>query len=167
MLTWSRATGLQAMGGYLLARTSRENVGPASTLRERHAERNAAGMGPSLHPLPKTCLPLKTARAAASILCSAATASERRTAMRQMVIAVMTAAMVAAAGGKALAQAPPAGGPPSRMAAALGLTDEQKAVWQQAFATMRATTAPLHAQARAIRGEIEALFAAGNPDPAL
>src|SRR5262245_47754843 len=86
--------------------------------------------------------------------------------MRQVAIEVMTAAMVAAAGGKGMAQAPPPGGPPQRMAAALGLTDEQKAVWQQAFATMRATAAPLHAQAKAIRADIKALFDAGNPDPA-
>jgi len=85
-----------------------------------------------------------------------------------MWITLMTAAVVATAGGKAIAQGPPPGGaPPHRMAAALGLTDQQKAVWQQAFSTMRATAEPLHAQAQAIRGEIEALFAQGNPDPAL
>ena len=56
---------------------------------------------------------------------------------------------------------------PQRMAAALGLTDQQKAVWASAFSTMRATAQPLHAQAKAIRAEIDALFAQGNPDPAL
>ena len=53
------------------------------------------------------------------------------------------------------------------MAAALGLTDQQKAVWDTAFSTMRATAQPLHAQAKAIKVEIDALFAQGNPDPAL
>ena len=53
------------------------------------------------------------------------------------------------------------------MAAAFGLTDQQKAVWDTAFSTMRATAQPLHAQARAVRVEIDALFAQGNPDPAL
>ena len=88
--------------------------------------------------------------------------------MRRMWITLMTAAVVATAGGKAIAQGPPPGGPPpQRIAAALGLTDEQKAVWQAAFSTMRATAEPLHAQAQAIKGEIDALFAQGNPDPAL
>ena len=66
-----------------------------------------------------------------------------------------------------MAQGPPPGGPPQRIAAALELTDQQKAVWASAFSTMRATAQPLHAQAKAIRVEIDALFAQGNPDPAL
>ena len=88
--------------------------------------------------------------------------------MRRLWITMMTAAVVATAGGAAIAQGPPPGGPPpQRIAAALGLTDEQKAVWDAAFSTMRATAQPLHAQAKAIRVEIDALFAQGNPDPAL
>lgn len=88
--------------------------------------------------------------------------------MKRLWITLMTAAVVATAGGKAIAQGPPPGGPPPhRMAAALGLTDQQKAVWEAAFSTMRATAEPLHAQAAAIRGEIDALFTQGNPDPAL
>ena len=87
--------------------------------------------------------------------------------MRRLWITMMTAAVVATAGGAALAQGPPPGGPPHRIAAALGLTDQQKAVWASAFSTMRATAQPLHAQAKAIRAEIDALFAQGNPDPAL
>ena len=88
--------------------------------------------------------------------------------MRRLWITMMTAAVVATAGGAAMAQGPPPGGPPPhRIAAALGLTDEQKAVWDAAFSTMRATAQPLHAQAKAIRVEIDALFAQGNPDPAL
>jgi Spy/CpxP family protein refolding chaperone len=87
--------------------------------------------------------------------------------MRRLWITMMTAAVVATAGSAALAQGPPPGGPPPRIAAALGLTDQQKAVWASAFSTMRATAQPLHAQAKAIRAEIDALFAQGNPDPAL
>ena len=88
--------------------------------------------------------------------------------MRRLWITMMTAAVVATAGGAAMAQGAPHGGPhPHRMAAALGLTDQQKAVWDTAFSTMRATAQPLHAQAKAIRVEIDALFAQGNPDPAL
>ena len=87
--------------------------------------------------------------------------------MRRLWIVMMTAAVVATAGGAAVAQGPPPGGPPQRIAAALGLTDQQKAVWASAFSTMRATAQPLHAQAKAIRTEIDALFAQGNPDPAL
>ena len=88
--------------------------------------------------------------------------------MRRLWITMMTAAVVATAGGQAMAQGSPHGGPPpQRMAAALGLTDQQKAVWDAAFSTMRATAEPLHAQAKAIRTEIDALFAQGNPDPAL
>jgi Spy/CpxP family protein refolding chaperone len=88
--------------------------------------------------------------------------------MRRLWITLMTAAVVATAGGTAIAQGPPPGGsPPQRIAAALGLTDQQKAVWASAFSTMRATAQPLHAQAKAIRVEIDALFAQGNPDPAL
>ena len=86
--------------------------------------------------------------------------------MRRLWITMMTAAVVATAGGEAMAQGPPPGGPhPQRIAAALGLTDEQKAVWDTAFSTMKATAQPLHAQAKAIRVEIDALFAQGNPDP--
>ena len=67
-----------------------------------------------------------------------------------------------------MAQGPPPGGPhQQRISAALGLTDEQKAVWDTAFSTMQATAQPLHAQAKAIKVEIDALFAQGNPDPAL
>jgi Spy/CpxP family protein refolding chaperone len=87
--------------------------------------------------------------------------------MRRFWITMMTAAVVATAGSAAIAQGPPSGGPPPRMAAALDLTDQQKAVWASAFSTMRATAQPLHAQAKAIRTEIDALFAQGNPDPAL
>lgn len=87
--------------------------------------------------------------------------------MRRFWITMMTAAVVATAGSAAIAQGPPSGGPPPRMAAALGLTDQQKAVWASAFSTMSATAQPLHAQAKAIRTEIDALFAQGNPDPAL
>jgi Spy/CpxP family protein refolding chaperone len=85
-----------------------------------------------------------------------------------MWITMMTAAAVATAGGAAIAQgSPPGGRPPERIAAALGLTDQQKAVWDAAFSTMRATAEPLHAQAKAIRAEIDALFAQGSPDPTL
>jgi Spy/CpxP family protein refolding chaperone len=88
--------------------------------------------------------------------------------MRRLWITLMTAAVVATAGGEAIAQGRPAGGPPpQRIAAALGLTDQQKAVWDAAFSTMRATADPLHAQAQAIKGEIDALFTQGSPDPAL
>jgi Spy/CpxP family protein refolding chaperone len=88
--------------------------------------------------------------------------------MRRLWITLMTAAVVATAGGTALAQGPPPGGsPPQRIAAALGLTDQQKAVWASAFSTMRATAQPLHAQAKGIKAEIDALFAQGSPDPAL
>jgi Spy/CpxP family protein refolding chaperone len=88
--------------------------------------------------------------------------------MRRLWITMMTAAVVATAGGAALAQGhPPGGPPPQRIAAALGLTDQQKAVWDGAFSTMRATAQPLHAQGKAIRAEIDALFAQGSPDPAL
>ena len=88
--------------------------------------------------------------------------------MRRLWITMMTAAVVATAGGAAMAQGPPPGEPHSqRMAAALGLTDQQKAVWDAAFSTMRATAQPLHAQEKAIRAEIDALFAQGNPDAAL
>ena len=87
--------------------------------------------------------------------------------MRRLWITMMTAAVVATAGGAAMAQGPPPGGPPQRIAAALELTDQQKAVWASAFSTMRATAQPLHAQAKAIKVEIDALFAQGNPDPAL
>jgi len=87
--------------------------------------------------------------------------------MRRFRITMMTAAVVATAGSAAIAQGPPSGGPPPRMAAALDFTDQQKAVWASAFSTMRATAQPLHAQEKAIRAEIDALFAQGNPDPAL
>lgn len=88
--------------------------------------------------------------------------------MRQLWITLMTAAVVATAGGEAMAQGPPPGGPPpQRIAAALGLTDQQKAVWDAAFSTMRATAEPLHAQAQAIKAEIDGLFTQGSPDPAL
>lgn len=88
--------------------------------------------------------------------------------MRRLWITLMTAAVVATAGGTAIAQGrPPGGPPPQRIAAALGLTDQQKTVWDAAFSTMRATAEPLHAQAQAIKGEIEALHTQGNPDPAL
>jgi Spy/CpxP family protein refolding chaperone len=87
--------------------------------------------------------------------------------MRRLWITMMTAAVVATAGAAAVAQGPPPGGPPQRIATALGLTDQQKAVWASAFSTMRATAQPLHAQSKAIRAEIDALFAQGNPDPAL
>lgn len=56
---------------------------------------------------------------------------------------------------------------PQRIAAALGLTDQQKAVWDAAFSTMRTTAEPLHTQTQAIKAEIDALFTQGNPDPAL
>ena len=88
--------------------------------------------------------------------------------MRRLWITMMTAAVVATAGGQAMAEGPHHGGPPpQRIAAALGLSDQQKAVWDGAFSTMRATAQPLHAQAKAIRAEIDALFAQGNPDAAL
>ena len=88
--------------------------------------------------------------------------------MRRLWITMMTAAVVATAGSAAMAQGPPPGGPhQQRIAAALGLTDEQKAVWDTASSTMQATAQPLHAQAKAIKVEIDALFAQGNPDPAL
>jgi Spy/CpxP family protein refolding chaperone len=88
--------------------------------------------------------------------------------MKRLWITMMTVAVVATAGGQAMAEGTPHGGPPpQRIGAALGLTDQQKAVWASAFSTMRATTQPLHAQAKAIRTEIDALFAQGNPDPAL
>ena len=87
--------------------------------------------------------------------------------MRRLWITMMTAAVVATAGGAAMAQGPPPGGPPQRIAAALELTDQQKAVWASAFSNMQATEQPLHAQAKAIKVEIDALFAKGNPDPAL
>jgi Spy/CpxP family protein refolding chaperone len=87
--------------------------------------------------------------------------------MRRLWITMMTAAVVATAGGAAMAQGPPPDGPPQRIAAALGHTDQQQAVWDTAFSTMKATTQPLHAQAKAIKVEIDALFAQGNPDPAL
>ena len=88
--------------------------------------------------------------------------------MKRLWITLMTAAVVATAGGEAIAQGSPHGGAPrQRIAAALGLTDQQKAVWEGAFSTMRASAQPLHAQAKAIRTEIDALFAQGNPDPAL
>ena len=88
--------------------------------------------------------------------------------MRRLWITMMTAAVVATAGGAAMAQGPPPGGPhPQRIAAALGLTDQQKAVWDTAFSTMRATAEPLHAQAQVIKAEIDALFAQGSPDPVL
>jgi Spy/CpxP family protein refolding chaperone len=87
--------------------------------------------------------------------------------MRRLWITMMAAAVVATAGGTAIAQGPPPGGPPPRIAAALGLTDQQKAVWASAFSTMRATAQSLDAQAKVIRAEIDALFAQGSPDPAL
>jgi Spy/CpxP family protein refolding chaperone len=88
--------------------------------------------------------------------------------MKRLWITLMTAAVVATAGGQAIAQGPPRSGPPpQRIAAALGLTDQQKAVWDAAFSTMRATAQPLHAQAEGIKAEIDALFAQGSPDPAL
>jgi Spy/CpxP family protein refolding chaperone len=94
--------------------------------------------------------------------------TEQEDDMRRLWITLMTAAVVATAGGAALAQgSPPGGPPPQRIAAALGLTDQQKAVWTSAFSTMRATAEPLRAQAKAIKVEIDALFAQGNPDPAL
>jgi Spy/CpxP family protein refolding chaperone len=93
--------------------------------------------------------------------------TEQEDDMRRLWITMMAAAVVATAGGTAIAQGPPPGGPPPRIAAALGLTDQQKAVWASAFSTMRATAQPLHAQAKAIRAEIDALFAQGSPDPAL
>jgi Spy/CpxP family protein refolding chaperone len=94
--------------------------------------------------------------------------TEQEDDMRRLWITMMTAAVVATAGGAAMAQGPPPGEPHGqRIAAALGLTDQQKAVWDTAFSTMRATAQPLHAQAKAIRVEIDALFAQGNPDPAL
>ena len=88
--------------------------------------------------------------------------------MKRLWITMVTAAVVATAGGQAMAQGPhPGGPPPQRIAAALELTDQQKAGWASAFSTMRATAQPLHAQAKAIKVEIDALFAQGNPDPAL
>jgi Spy/CpxP family protein refolding chaperone len=88
--------------------------------------------------------------------------------MKRLWITMMTAAVVATAGGQAMAEGPHHGGPPpQRIAAALGLTDQQKAAWDAAFSTMKATSQPLHAQAKAIRTEIDALFAQGNPDPAV
>ena len=87
--------------------------------------------------------------------------------MKRLWITMMTAAVVATAGGGAMAQGPPPGGPPQRIAAALELTDQQKAVWASAFSTMRTTAQPLRAQAKTIKVEIDALFAQGNPDPAL
>src|SRR6266511_3819563 len=53
--------------------------------------------------------------------------------MRRFWITMMTAAVVATAAGAAVAQGPPPAGPPERIAAALGLTDQQKAVWASAF----------------------------------
>jgi Spy/CpxP family protein refolding chaperone len=94
--------------------------------------------------------------------------TEQEDDMKRLWIMLMTAAVVATAGGGAIAQGSPHGGaPPQRIAAALGLTDQQKAVWDAAFSTMRVTAQPLHAQAKAIRTEIDAMFAQGNPDPAL
>ena len=88
--------------------------------------------------------------------------------MKRFWITLMAAAVVVTAGNAAIAQGSPRSGPPpERMEAALGLTEEQKAVWHEAFSTMRATAQPLHAQAKSIRAEIDALFSQGNPDPAV
>jgi Spy/CpxP family protein refolding chaperone len=94
--------------------------------------------------------------------------NEQEDDMRRFWITVMTAAVVATAGGEAIAHGGSrSGAPPQRIAAALDLTDQQKAAWEAAFSTMRATAQPLHAQAKGIRAEIDALFSQGSPDPAV
>jgi len=86
--------------------------------------------------------------------------------MRWLWIWLMIIAVMQAAGTPALAQGPPPGRPPhDRMATALGLNDEQKAAWDAARRSFWTTTKPLHEQARALQGEIDALVAQGSPDP--
>ncbi len=87
--------------------------------------------------------------------------------MKRLVMGLMITAAAAGAAGPALAQGSPPGPPPiERIAAALGLSDEQKATWEAAGQTFRTTTAPLWEQSRALHTEIEGLLSQGNPDPA-
>src|SRR5262245_1950517 len=86
--------------------------------------------------------------------------------MRRVKMWLMIAAMLASAATAALAQGPPPGPPPlDRIAAALGLNDQQKAAWETARQTFWTTTKPLHEQARALHAEIEGLLSQGSPDP--
>ena len=86
--------------------------------------------------------------------------------MKRLVMGLLMATAAAGAAAPALAQGPPPGPPPiERIVAVLGLSDEQKATWEAAAQTLRATTAPLHQQARALHEEIEGLLNQGNPDP--
>ncbi len=88
--------------------------------------------------------------------------------MRWLWMCLMIIAVLHSAGTSALAQGPPPGPPPhDRIAAALGLNDEQKAAWAAARHTFWTTTQPLREQARSLRGEIDALVAQGSPDPAV
>jgi len=88
--------------------------------------------------------------------------------MKRLAMCAMTLMLVAGAASPSLAQGPPPGPPPlDRIAAALQLTDEQKAAWTAAHQNFRATAEPLFAQARALHDEIESLIDQGNPDPAV
>lgn len=86
--------------------------------------------------------------------------------MKRLVMGLMMTAAAAGAAAPTLAQGPPPGPPPiDRIAAALGLSDAQKATWDDAAQTFRTTTAPLHDQTRALHDEMEALLSQANPDP--
>jgi len=88
--------------------------------------------------------------------------------MKRLEMWLITVMLVAGAAAPVLAQGPPPGASPqNRIAAALGLNEQQQAAWTAARQTFWATAKPLHAQAKALRGDIKTMIDSGNPDPAL
>jgi len=90
--------------------------------------------------------------------------------MKRFSVWLMTAVLMASAGGRAMAQgtAPMPPGPPllldARLAAVLGLTDEQQAVWATSREDLETMVRPLLKQAWSLQQEIERLLAQASPD---
>ena len=94
--------------------------------------------------------------------------------MRRLVTWLGAAGLVIGTASGAVAQGPPPGPPMhggpmmhERLAAALGLTEEQKAAWENARRTVESQMAPVREQAHALRREIGALLEQPGADPAL
>jgi hypothetical protein len=87
--------------------------------------------------------------------------------MKKLLIAVMTLCVVAPLVAQEVEEPPPiVETAHNRVAAFLQLTDEQIAAWDVIYQIHREAEQPLKDEISTVQAEIDALFEAGDPDPA-
>jgi hypothetical protein len=86
--------------------------------------------------------------------------------MKKCLIAVLALCVVAPLAAQEMEPPPIAEAAHNRVAGFLQLTEDQIADWDVIYRTHRDAEQPLKAEIEAVQGEIDALFEAGDPDPA-